>query len=202
MPLRNRFINCNLETPTLDDWTGWAVDKGTVDMRIVSFIKFKPDFLYRPGENGDFAFATPRSWERLSDAIRGMGTSKEDVMNIRLIADALVGDAIATELEAHIKMTNKVSLDDALKNPGLVKQYIKEPSIVCSIAGGLVERYRADHKLLKPIAAVYQELPDEYGMWGFKMIKELAKHKFFPEIQNAMDPKVFAARYAKYLLDK
>jgi len=204
MPLRNRFINCNLETPTVDEWTAYAVDKGTVDMRIISFLRFRGHVvLYAPGENGEFAFPTPRTWERLSDMIIDItGSKKEDIAVIQLYAEAAVGDAAAMELVGHIKMINKVSLEDALKNPTIVKQYEKEPSIMCSVAGGLIEKYRHDHKLLKAIAAVYQEMPDEYGLWGFKMIKELAKPtKFFAEIQQAMDPKVFSERYGKYLLD-
>ncbi|MFZ4604418.1 MAG: AAA family ATPase [Caulobacterales bacterium] len=68
--LANRFVHVTLE-PHVDDWRDWAIAAG-LDPLVVSFIGFRPELLsQQPGQEA--AFATPRSWEMLSDVLKSFG---------------------------------------------------------------------------------------------------------------------------------
>lgn len=69
--LVNRVVRVTLK-PDLDTWFDWAI-KAKVDPRVIAFIKFRPNFLSEFGAdwNGEDAFASPRSWECVSDLLNG-----------------------------------------------------------------------------------------------------------------------------------
>lgn len=68
-PLCNRFVHYTLR-PSADDWIEWAI-YAKVRPEIIGMIKWDPDALfdYDPDNmtNGQYGFATPRTWKFLSD---------------------------------------------------------------------------------------------------------------------------------------
>lgn len=94
--LANRFVHINLETD-IEDWRTWAIKKG-IDPLVVSFIGFRPALLWEaPSDSA--AFATPRSWEMLSDVI----TSFSGYKNCIDLLPGIVGDGPAREFISFAK---------------------------------------------------------------------------------------------------
>ena len=94
--LANRFVHINLDID-VDDWRTWAISKG-IDPLIVSFIGFRPALLWEaPDESA--AFATPRSWEMLSDVIASFAGYK----NCTDLIPGIVGEGPAREFISFAK---------------------------------------------------------------------------------------------------
>lgn len=96
--LANRFAHFTLEAD-VDDWRDWAIRNG-VDPMIVSFIGLRPALLAEaPGESP--AYATPRSWEMLSDVIRSFG----GVRKCGDLVHGIVGEGAGREFLAFSRKT-------------------------------------------------------------------------------------------------
>ena len=68
-PLANRFMHIRL-LHNVDDWIEWALDN-RVEPSVIGYIKWRGEHLfhYNPDllTNGDYGFASPRSWTKLSN---------------------------------------------------------------------------------------------------------------------------------------
>lgn len=97
--LANRMIHIEVY-PDIDDWKNWAINKG-IDPRIISFLNWKPDMLFKfdPNSN-DLAFCSPRSWEIAHNILQKIPDI--DVAS-PLIAGA-VGLGAAQEFVGHTKV--------------------------------------------------------------------------------------------------
>jgi hypothetical protein len=94
--LVNRFIHLEL-SPEVNDWRDWAIEH-RLDPLVVSFIGVRPSSLMEtPGDSP--SYATPRSWEMLSDVIRSFGGYKECAD----LVPGIVGEAAAIEFSGFIK---------------------------------------------------------------------------------------------------
>lgn len=94
--LANRFVHVTLEAD-VDDWRSWAIGAGLSPL-VVSFLGFRPALLCEnPGQEA--AYATPRSWEMLSDVMARFGSPKECADLI----PGIVGEGPAREFMAFIK---------------------------------------------------------------------------------------------------
>lgn len=105
-PLRNRFSHIDI-IANFEQWKKWAEESnihplvlGYLDSNGQNFNNFDPRTI-----SGVYAFATPRSWERVSDALWGITDratlqvkQKGLLMNM---AGSLVGIAVANELNAY-----------------------------------------------------------------------------------------------------
>jgi hypothetical protein len=125
--LGNRFQQINF-VPTFKDWKEWAT--GKVDDRILDFIEFNQEFFYTldidPDTEETAPFASPRSWEAASDAIRDMQKDAEEEgyrVTTQMIIDEVqdsVGGKVATEFGTflHFLQTfRKEDIREVLENP-------------------------------------------------------------------------------------
>ena len=88
--LANRFIHITLEADS-QSWQDWAVRAG-VHPLVTAFIRFKPKLLWH-AKDGETAFASPRSWEMLSDVVKSFG----DPLAVRDIMRGIVGEGPSAE---------------------------------------------------------------------------------------------------------
>lgn len=91
-PLRNRFAVVNYE-PSVPRWTRWAL-ANDVHRDVVAFINFSPDQLVTEPNDEYGNFASPRSWERVSDFLKAGIEDGESLTS-------LVGRGSAVALEAY-----------------------------------------------------------------------------------------------------
>jgi hypothetical protein len=105
--LANRFVHISLEA-NIDDWRDWAIGAG-VDPIVVSFLGFRPALLLEePGATP--AYATPRSWEMLSDVLKRFG----DPSNCSDLLPGIVGDGPSREFLGFVKSAASRSMLDAI----------------------------------------------------------------------------------------
>lgn len=90
--LANRLLHLDIRYD-FDSWREWAIRKG-VHEKVIGFLAFRPSFLMVEEPGDDLAFATPRSWEMVSNLLCGVS---DDIKAILPLISGLVGQAAARE---------------------------------------------------------------------------------------------------------
>lgn len=98
--LANRFMHLEI-TSEFDSWNRWAIEKG-INQKVLAFLKFRPNYLntFDP-KLGSLAFATPRSWEMVSNILNNVSDDVELVFDL---ISGLVGSGIAIEFKGFTKV--------------------------------------------------------------------------------------------------
>ena len=92
--LANRLLHLEVE-PQFASWNKWAVGNG-INPKVLGFLKFKPNYLIETDiKTSTLAYATPRTWEMVSDVLNNVSADIKDVYH--LVA-GLVGKGIAVEV--------------------------------------------------------------------------------------------------------
>ena len=98
--LANRLLHIDIEG-SFNSWLNWAVANG-VNEKVVGFLSFRTDRLFGfDAKNDDLAFATPRSWEMVSNILN---TVSEDVDAVYPMVAGLVGNGVAVEFRSWCKI--------------------------------------------------------------------------------------------------
>ena len=98
--LANRLLHIDIEG-SFNSWLNWAVANG-VNEKVVGFLSFRTDRLFGfDAKNDDLAFATPRSWEMVSNILN---TVSDDVDAVYPMVAGLVGNGVAVEFRSWCKI--------------------------------------------------------------------------------------------------
>lgn len=101
--LANRFIHFELKH-SYEDWEDWAV-RNKIHPNVVGYLKVHKGNLFNfDPKSGDKAFATPRTWEFVSQLY---SDSNDETTNRQLVAGA-VGQGIALEFMQHCRMKGEL----------------------------------------------------------------------------------------------
>jgi len=179
-PLANRFIHTDVE-PDLEDWCLWAA-QANVHFLVVGFLNSRPKLLFQP-YTGQDAFATPRSWEIVSDVLK----QEESPRAAADILPGIVGEGPAAEFIAYTK--------DAKREEDFLK--ILEKPETAPLPSKLNEQYalvawlvnRAHRKgQIDAIGSILLRLKPEFGILLFRGVvasdARTATHKTFQEFSN------------------
>ena len=200
-PLANRFIHVELSVPSVEAWCDeWAFENKT-DSRIIAFLNWKNSRLFTfDNKNKDKAFATPRTWSFTSTLIKGVEYDTNKELLNTLIASA-VGEGVATEMCAFMKLQRKVNAEDILEHPKKVKD-IKEIDLKYSLLASISEYYGKHKKkeTIKQILGVVDELEAEFGILLLRLSKSIDTPFFINNIKDIPQFKEMSQKYAKYLL--
>ncbi len=91
--LANRLLHIEVEG-SFASWRAWAVKSGVND-KVVGFLSFRQNYLMGfDAASDDLAFATPRSWEMVSNLLNHV---KSDVDAMYPLIAGLVGTGVAVE---------------------------------------------------------------------------------------------------------
>jgi hypothetical protein len=167
-PLCNRFTHTELGVPQIDDWVDWAIAKG-VDSRIITFLKYKPSFIYKfDSKLKDKAFPTPRSWARYcSPLIQEI----EDYNQLLTLISSAVGEGVATECVAYLKLTKQINLKDILEHPEKIKT-ITAIDVKYSLISALAEAVKKETKTSLPkVCACAEYFEAEFAILLLRFIK-------------------------------
>jgi hypothetical protein len=178
-PLLNRFLNVELGIPDIDSWSEWALEHG-VDPRIVSFLKMRPELLFKwTPEVRSAAYPTPRTWYFASVMLEG-----EDGMDgIGTKVAAAVGEGVANEFLAFLKLTQKFDIGAVLGNPEAA-ELPKSPDQVYALLAALQSHYTKHRspELLERMFLLAQristELSAEYSVFFLRSLKSIDKELF------------------------
>lgn len=179
-PLQNRFLHAELEIPSVDDWIEWGVENG-IDTRISTFLKFKSDLLFKFDTNSkDRSFPTPRSWMFCSEMIKDVDSNELDRLD--MLVSCSVGEATGLEFVSWMKLKKKVDIKEILANP-LKAKLPDGTDLICSMISSILEYYKRDKKLLKPIVQLATRLQPEYSVLMLKLAKTY-NNKFVQDIMK------------------
>lgn len=102
--LANRLLHIDIES-NLESWRKWAISKG-INEKVIGFLSFSRSKLNEFNtKEDDLAFATPRSWELVSNIINGFDGDFDSLMD--LIA-GLVGTGTAMEFRTWMSVYDKL----------------------------------------------------------------------------------------------
>ena len=91
--LANRLLHIEVEG-SFKSWKEWAISAG-INGKVVGFLSFRHDYLMGfDASSEDLAFATPRSWEMVSNLLN---TVSDDVNKMYPLIAGLVGCGVASE---------------------------------------------------------------------------------------------------------
>lgn len=180
-PLADRF-----EIHYIDvDFSSWReyAEKAGVHPYVIGYLSFKPAALHNqvPGD-GNMVFATPRSWDRVSDILKF-----DSDIDKRVIQNKIIGNVGTTEGNQFIEYCKKqkqlISVEEFLKN----KATAPRDALQCSIlADGLVAysgfvkgkqnarqlTWKERQKLEDILRAMFR-LPAEHTVVGMKKLLDL-----------------------------
>lgn len=196
-PLANRFTHIELQIPSKDVWTDWALSNG-IDSRIVSFIQFKPSMIFKfDSKMKDKAYPTPRSWAFCSKLISDIKSGELGFLGT--LAASAVGEGTSIEFGAFMKLQRSIDIKDILKNPEKVKD-INEIDLKYSLLSSVSEYYRDDRKILEKILVMCQYLEPEFAILLLRFTRAIDEpylRRELPKLKTWID---LSSKYAKYIL--
>lgn len=91
--LANRLMHIEI-VGSFSSWKEWAIKSG-INEKVIGFLSFRQNYLMQfDGANDDMAYATPRSWEMVSNILN---TIDDDIDNMYTLIAGLVGAGAAAE---------------------------------------------------------------------------------------------------------
>ena len=151
--LKNRFAHINYEVNN-EDWCEWALTHD-IAIEVLGFIRFRPmllnEFELRSESKEEHmrvqrlkdaqAFATPRSWEFMSRAVKNNPSSDIEYE----LYSGIVGEGCAAEFMGYLKYyRNLPNLDALLMDPAKAK-VPEEPAVLYALSTGLAAKATPDN---------------------------------------------------------
>lgn len=103
-PLANRFMHIDMEAK-FKDWQQWAVNHD-VHPDVIGFLSHSKQSLFDfDPRNSGKAFATPRSWTKVSEVIK---TSRAPESLVRVMVSGTVGEGHSGSFMAHRKVASRM----------------------------------------------------------------------------------------------
>lgn len=183
-PLADRFEIHYIE-PDFQSWKNdFAIPTG-VHQYVIDYLTFKPSALHTQAQEGEGAmiFATPRSWDRVSDILKFNDDVKNNVIYNKIIGNIGLREG-SQFVEFCIKQSKMVTADDFINkrkiapaNPEeiavLVNSMVKKCECLKSVdrAGKLSENERK--QVEEVIRALFRLPQAEYIVVGLKGVLEL-----------------------------
>ena len=138
--LANRLLHIEVEG-SFKSWKAWAIRSG-VNPKVVGFLSFRQQYLMKfDAASEDLAFATPRSWEMVSNLLNHVS---DDVDKMYSMIAGLVGMGLAIEFRTWSKVYNELpTVEDIFngKMPGLPRGTDAMYALCASMTA-----YAADHR--------------------------------------------------------
>lgn len=140
-PLANRMLHFEVQKNS-DSWLEWAVQSG-INEKVLGFLSFRPDMLmnFEPGSE-DLAFATPRSWEMVSNILNHISPDVEKVYH--QIA-GLIGTGTAIEFRNWATVYSKLPDIEAIFDGRPTKETVKELDVLHALCAAMTT-YAREHK--------------------------------------------------------
>lgn len=178
--LRNRFGFHLLITPNLESALQHML-KYNYDMRVISFLKFRPDCLYKLPNGDEHGYPTYRSWNAVNKYLK----LYDPIEEIEVYAGA-VGPEVAAEFAAFCKYANRtIDFEEVArgnipvnKATDMIDAY-DEPGMAYASVGSAIAtatRVSDDPEALGNIVSVFENIEnDEYKAMFLKFLLIRAK---------------------------
>ena len=185
--LNNRFSIYELE-PGIDDWKNWAFSAG-IHPDVIAFLNWKPEALFKfdPERYApEQPFATPRSWERVSDKLKA-GLSSVATLS------GDIGEGMASEFHEFVRVRNELpDIDEILKGKDVVPERPDLLHVVCST---MVVKVKEKPELAGRLVEYATKLPAEFAVL---LVKDAIRAKI--PVQRTKRFGQFAKKYRDLIL--
>lgn len=145
-PLMNRFVHLELRVD-FEDWQEHALSK-MFDKNVVGYLTFQKKELFEfDASSASRGFPTPRSWEFVSDLVKGSPNLPENVL-LALIAGA-VGEGVAIKFLQYRKTAAQLPNPSDILSGKVKELKSKEISVMYALTTGLCYELREAHEAAK-----------------------------------------------------
>ena len=136
--LANRLLHLEVDI-SFESWRSWAVKAG-VHPWVIGYLSYKKDALMSfDAKAEELAFATPRSWEMVSNVLNAMD---RDFDSSFLLVAGLVGIGAATEFRAWVNVYNELpDIEDIFK--GRTQEVPKRTDALYALTSAMTAYARA-----------------------------------------------------------
>ena len=164
--LANRLLHLQIDVD-FNAWKQWATAQ-KLDLRVVGFLSNRQDVLCTfDGGNDDVAYATPRSWEMVSNVL--LSGSFADAKEAYPLIAGLVGIGVANEFcswcrtHASLPNINKIVAGEAQPVPSSPDALYATVRLLSAAAGNCTDRTRVQR-----LVAYSTKFPPDYTATFFK----------------------------------
>ena len=204
-PLANRFRHINMDV-NFEDWSIWATDN-KVHQDVIGYLTYsKADLFDFDPKTSSQSFATPRSWNFVSEILNTEGFDTASDFEQKAEIAGAIGEGMAIKFCEHRKIASKLPNPEDVLN-GQVKQLdIKEKSAQYSFAIGLcyelADLSNKDEKLFDKgvdyfFDFIMANFEPELVIFSAKTV--LSDHDIDIKPRKLQGKKEFKERYWKYL---
>lgn len=159
--LANRLLHIEVEG-SFKSWKEWAIRNG-INEKVIGFLSFRQDYLMGfDATNEDLAFATPRSWEMVSNLLNNVD---DDIERMYFMISGLVGNAVAVEFRTWSKVyANLPDIKDIFE--GKATPIPTSPDVLYALTSSMLSYAREHRDSLNEIANSIRyadNLPPDYS---------------------------------------
>ena len=204
-PLANRFRHINMEV-NFEDWSIWATDN-KVHQDVIGYLTYsKADLFDFDPKTSSQSFATPRSWNFVSEILNTEGFDTASDFEQKAEIAGAIGEGMAIKFCEHRKIASKLPNPEDVLNGQVKKLDIKEKSAQYSFAIGLcyelADLAGKDDKLFDKgvdyfFDFIMANFEPELVIFSAKTV--LSDHDIDIKPRKLQGKKEFKERYWKYL---
>jgi len=198
-PLCNRMGHVQLNYPFPEEWTRWAGPAG-IDGRVIGFINAFQSKIFEFDHNSkDKAFATPRTWEFVSDLIKGVSSTNTDELLIRI--GSMVGESTAVEFIGFLQLRDELHpIEDYFKKPDTIDLPEDNLSLFWALMSSIIEYYKIhnNEKTVKALVKLMKRFPEEYATFALKLMYSI-DNTIQSKLNNIPEATELAQKLWKYL---
>lgn len=145
--LANRMLHFNIEAK-FKSWKSWAI-RNDIHPMVVGFLNFKNDALNKfDPDREDLAFATPRSWEMVSNLLNNIS---DDVNEVYPLIRGLIGTGVASEFRTFANLYHRIPDIKEIFEGGIY-DIPDDPSVIYALCSAMVSYVKNNQDDLRGIA--------------------------------------------------
>ena len=124
-----------------------------------------------------------------------------EIDKMEMYSASNVGDGVAAEFAAWVKLNRAVDLNKILDNPELMDDFRNQIDMSTSIIAGIVEKYMSDReKVFDKAVALSFHLKDELAVYMLRLMKSVNDVYFMTKMATNVHFPTFMEKYKKYLV--
>lgn len=189
--LANRFVHLKMDLDN-DCWLDWAIEND-IAPEVYAFIKYRGDLLstFDPKKD-EKAFASPRSYEFLSNIVKGGLFSLPREAQLEIVCGT-IGEGPATEFIAFIDIWMSLPDPEGVFKSPKTFQIPEKPAVLFALCGALSRKVSV--KNAEPFFDFANRLS---GEWSVRLVNDATKIE--PKLKNTKNYIQWASKNVKNMI--
>ncbi len=190
-PLANRMVHLHVQA-RFEDFKLFAIKNG-VHPFVIGFLGFRPDLLSTEPvveDDANPAFATPRSYEMLSNILK----TGQEIGRITPIIYGTIGYSAGIEFTSYVKVYEELP-DVAAIYEGHYPEIAMQPALLYALVSALVEYFDGSEAHKEHLFGFSETLPTEFGVM---LVKDVIVKDESLAMHSAFD--AWLAKYGDYII--